>query len=66
MAYRETKVYREGFHYVTIPYKANPSAKKRDGIKDKETDEKKKAFEKAKKAQRLRKENKSLQKLWLS
>jgi len=50
MAYRETKVYREGFHYVAIPYKANPSAKKRGGAKDTETDEKKKAFETANKS----------------
>ena len=49
MGYREAKVYRDGYHYVAIPYKENPTAKKGGGIKDTETDEKKEAFEKANK-----------------
>ena len=49
MPFYETKVYFDGSHYIAIPYKANPSAKKRGGIKDTETEEKKKAFEKAEK-----------------
>ena len=47
MPFYETKVYFDGSHYIAIPYKANPSVKKSAGIKDKETDVKKEAFEKA-------------------
>jgi hypothetical protein len=47
MGYREAKVYRDGYHYVAIPYKENPTAKKRGGVTDLEKDEKKKAFETA-------------------
>ena len=49
MSYKEAKVYRDGYHYVAIPYKENPSAKKRGGVTDLEKDEKKKAFDKANK-----------------
>lgn len=49
MAYREVKIYRDGYHYVGIPYKSNPTAKKGGGIKDTETNEKKEAFEKTSK-----------------
>jgi hypothetical protein len=47
MGYQEVKIYRDGYHYVGIPYKPNPSAKKSGGNKDTEADEKKKAFETA-------------------
>ena len=47
MSYKEAKVYRDGYHYVAIPYKENPSAKKRGGVTDLEKDEKKKAFDTA-------------------
>ena len=43
-AYREAKVYRDGYHYVAIPYKENSSAKKRGGVTDLKKDEKKKAL----------------------
>ena len=49
MSYKEAKVYRDGYHYVAIPYKENPSAKKRGGVTDFEKDEKKKAFDTANK-----------------
>ena len=44
MAYREVKIYRDGYHYVGIPYKSDPTAKKRGGLADLEKDEKKKAL----------------------
>ena len=43
MSFKATKVYRDGYHYVAIPYKSNPTAKKGGGIKDTETDKKKKS-----------------------
>ena len=49
MSYKEAKVYRDGYHYVAIPYKENPSARKRGGVTDLEKDEKKKAFDTANK-----------------
>lgn len=49
MSYKATKVYRDGYHYVAIPYKENPTAKKRGGVTDFEKDEKKKAFDTANK-----------------
>jgi hypothetical protein len=47
MAYYETKVYFDGSHYIAIPYKANPTAKKGGEMKELALDEKKEAFEKA-------------------
>ena len=47
MAFEEAKVYFDGSHYIAIPRTSRPTAKKRGGTKDTETDEKKKAFEKA-------------------
>ena len=47
MAYRNTKVYFDGSHYIAIPYKTNPTAKKSRGIKNRDFDENKEAFEKA-------------------
>ena len=47
MAFEEAKVYFDGSHYIAIPRTSRPTAKKRGGAKDTETDEKKKAFEKA-------------------
>ena len=47
MSYKEAKVYRDGYHYVAIPYKENPTARKRGGVTDFEKDEKKKAFDTA-------------------
>ena len=47
MSFKATKVYRDGYHYVAIPYKENPTAKKRGGVTDFEKDEKKKAFDTA-------------------
>ena len=44
MSFKATKVYRDGYHYVAIPYKENPTAKKRGGVTDLEKDEKKKAL----------------------
>ncbi len=49
MSFKATKVYREGYHYVAIPYKENPTAKKRGGVTDLEKDEKKKTFDTANK-----------------
>ena len=49
MSYKEAKVYRDGYHYVAIPYKKNPTARKRGGVTDFEKDEKKKAFDTANK-----------------
>ena len=46
MSYKEAKVYRDGYHYVAIPYKENPTAKKHGGVTDLEKDEKKKAPDK--------------------
>ena len=45
MAYYETKVYFDGSHYIAIPYKANPTAKKGGEMKELALDEKKEAFE---------------------
>lgn len=47
MAHRETKVYFDGSHYIAIPYKPNPSAKKNRRVTDSATEEKKKAFDTA-------------------
>ena len=47
MAYYETKVYFDGSHYIAIPYKANPTAKKGGEMNELALDEKKEAFEKA-------------------
>ena len=47
MSFKATKVYRDGYHYVAIPYKENPTAKKRGGVTDFEKDKKKKAFDTA-------------------
>ena len=49
MSFKATKVYRDGYHYVAIPYKENPTTKKRGGVTDFEKDKKKKAFEEANK-----------------
>ena len=49
MSFKATKVYRDGYHYVAIPYKENPTTKKRGGVTDFEKDQKKKAFEEANK-----------------
>ena len=49
MSYKEAKVYRDGYHYVAIPYKENPTARKRGGVTNFEKDEKKKAFDTANK-----------------
>ena len=42
MAFEEAKVYFDGSHYIAIPRTSRPTAKKRGGTKDTETDEKKK------------------------
>lgn len=52
MAYYETKVYFDGSHYIAIPYKTNPTAKKGGEMKELALDEKKEAFEKAYKEMR--------------
>ena len=49
MSFKATKVYRDGYHYVAIPYKENPTTKKRGGVTDFEKDKKKKAFDTANK-----------------
>jgi hypothetical protein len=41
MSFKATKVYRDGYHYVAIPYKENPTTKKRGGVTDFEKDQKK-------------------------
>ena len=55
MAYKEAKVYFDGSHYIAIPKTTRPTARKRGGIKDEETNEKKKAFEIAYKSAKARK-----------
>ncbi len=47
MAYGDAKVYFDGSHYIAIPKKENPCAKKNGRQSSNETEEKKRAFEKA-------------------
>jgi hypothetical protein len=44
MAYKEAKVYFDGSHYIAIPKTTRPTARKRGGIKDEKTNEKKNLF----------------------
>ena len=60
MSFKATKVYRDGYHYVAIPYKENPTTKKRGGVTDFEKDQKKKAFEEANKGIKTKSTKKKL------
>lgn len=55
MAFQNAKVYFDGSHYIAIPYKANPTAKKGGSFKDLEIDKKAEAFEKAYKGVKAKK-----------
>ena len=55
MAFQNAKVYFDGSHYIAIPYKANPTARKGGGITNLETDGRTEAFEKAYKGVKAKK-----------
>ncbi len=60
MAHGEAKVYFDGSHYIAIPKAERPTAKKGGGFYEKESEEKKKAFEKAYKGTKAKRKKEKL------
>ena len=60
MAYRNTKVYFDGSHYIAIPPRYRPQRRKRAVFKDNETEEKKTAFEQAYKSTKVKRKNEKI------
>jgi len=60
MAFQNAKVYFDGSHYIAIPHTERPTARKKGGFTDLETDKKKNAFENAYKGAKAKKKKEKI------
>ena len=60
MAFQNAKVYFDGSHYIAIPHTERPTARKKGGFTDLETEQKKNAFENAYKGTKTKKKKEKI------